>query len=201
MENYSLSDIAAVSGNDMHGGSWWIIVLFLLVFGGGGMFGWNRGGEQIATNASLQRGFDTAEIFDKLNGLENGLCSGFYDQNTTMLQGFGNITNAITTLGYQNQQCCCETNRNIDAVRYENAKNTCDIVNAIHADGEATRALINENTIQALRDKVADLQLAQSQCAQNAYLVNTLRPYPTPAYAVANPYCGYGFNVNPCYNV
>lgn len=190
MEGYSLGDIAAVTANERNNDSWWWIIILFVLFSGG--FGY--GNRNMATTGDVQRGFDTAEIFDKLNGLENGLCSGFYDQNTTMLQGFNTIGQAIANIGFQNQQCCCETNRNIDAVRYENAKNTCDITSAIHAEGEATRSLITENTIQDLRDKVADLQLAQSQCAQNAYLVNTLRPYPTPAYQVSSPYYS-------CYNV
>lgn len=98
------------------------------------------------------------------------------------------------------QQCCCETNRNIDAVRYENSKNTCEITNAIHAEGEATRALINANTIQELRDKleardrevlVRDFQL--SQLAQNQYLVNEIRPCAKPAYITCSPYTTASF--------
>ena len=91
-------------------------------------------------------------------------------------------------------------NRNIDAVRYEGAQNTCAITNAIHAEGEATRALINANTMQDLRDKLEardrdilarDFQL--SQLSQNAYLVNELRPCAKPAYITCSPYttaCG-----------
>ena len=75
-------------------------------------------------------------------------------------------------------------------MRYEAQKNVCDITTAIHAEGEATRALIQQNEMQALRDKVSELQLAQSQCAQNAYLTGTLRPYPVPAYPVCGP-CGW----------
>lgn len=86
-------------------------------------------------------------------------------------------------------------NRNIDAVRYEGAQNTCAITNAIHAEGEATRALINANTMQDLRDKLEardrdilarDFQL--SQLSQNAYLVNELRPCAKPAYITCSPY-------------
>ena len=86
-------------------------------------------------------------------------------------------------------------NRNIDAVRYEGAQNTCAITNAIHAEGEATRALINANTMQELRDKLEardrdilarDFQL--SQLSQNAYLVNELRPCAKPAYITCSPY-------------
>ena len=87
------------------------------------------------------------------------------------------------------------TNRNIDAVRYEGAQNTCAITNAIHAEGEATRALINANVMQELRDKleardrdimVRDFQL--SQLSQTASLVGELRPCAKPAYITCSPY-------------
>ena len=220
MENYSLSDIAAVTDgrrtDDGVEGNWfWIVVLFLF------MFGFGRNGLGNATDGALTRaeladGFNFQDINGQLRGITNGICDGFYAQNTTMLQGFNGLQNSlcqsfagvnsgIANLGYQMQNCCCETNRNIDAVRYEAAKNTCDITNAVHAEGEATRALINANTVQALRDKLADrdrdLMTANfqlSQQAQNATLINELRPCARPAYITCSPYqasnygCGSG---------
>ena len=197
MDSYTMTpaDMRAVTdstrddGFGMGGGWMWIIVLFLFLFGfgGGGMWG-NRG--QGLTQMEMQQGFDTQEIVRKLDGINYGLCDGFYAQNTTMLNGFAGVTTAVRDAQFAAQQCCCETNRNIDAVRYEAQKNTCDITTAIHAEGEATRALIQQNEMQALRDKVSELQLAQSQCAQNAYLTGKLRPYPVPAYPVCGP-CGW----------
>lgn len=185
----AVTDGARDDGFGMGGGWMWIIVLFLFLFGfgGGGMLG-NRG--QGLTQMEMQQGFDTQEIVRKLDGINYGLCDGFYAQNTTMLNGFAGVTTAVRDAQFAAQQCCCETNRNIDAVRYEAQKNVCDITTAIHAEGEATRALIQQNEMQALRDKVSELQLAQSQCAQNAYLTGTLRPYPVPAYPVCGP-CGW----------
>ena len=196
MDSYTMTpaDMRAVTdstrddGFGMGGGWMWIIVLFLFMFGfGGGAWG-NRG--QGLTQMEMQQGFDTQEIVRKLDGINYGLCDGFYAQNTTMLNGFAGVTTAVRDAQFAAQQCCCETNRNIDAVRYEAQKNVCDITTAIHAEGEATRALIQQNEMQALRDKVSELQLAQSQCAQNAYLTGTLRPYPVPAYPVCGP-CGW----------
>ena len=185
----AVTDGARDDGFGMGGGWMWIIVLFLFIvgFGGGGMWG-NRG--QGLTQMEMQQGFDTQEIVRKLDGINYGLCQGFYAQNTTMLNGFAGVTTAVRDAQFAAQQCCCETNRNIDAVRYEAQKNVCDITTAIHAEGEATRALIQQNEMQTLRDKVSELQLAQSQCAQNAYLTGTLRPYPVPAYPVCGP-CGW----------
>lgn len=185
----AVTDGARDDGFGMGGGWMWIIVLFLFIvgFGGGGMWG-NRG--QGLTQMEMQQGFDTQEIVRKLDGINYGLCQGFYAQNTTMLNGFAGVTTAVRDAQFAAQQCCCETNRNIDAARYEAQKNVCDITTAIHAEGEATRALIQQNEMQTLRDKVSELQLAQSQCAQNAYLTGTLRPYPVPAYPVCGP-CGW----------
>ena len=185
----AVTDGARDDGFGMGGGWMWIIVLFLFLFGFGGGGAWGNRGQGL-TQMEMQQGFDTQEIVRKLDGINYGLCDGFYAQNTTMLNGFAGVTTAVRDAQFAAQQCCCETNRNIDAVRYEAQKNVCDITNAIHAEGEATRALIQQNEMQALRDKVSELQLAQSQCAQNAYLTGTLRPYPVPAYPVCGP-CGW----------
>ena len=211
---YSLADIrAATGGDDMFGGNsaWWILILFFLAGNGG--WGWGNQGmsERLATTGDVQRGFDTQTIVSKLDGITNGLCDGFYAVNTGMLNGFHGVDNALCSGFYSvndavqqarfdAQKCCCETNRNIDAVRYEASKNTCDITNAIHCEGEQTRALINANTMQALRDKLADkdreLQTANfqlSQQAQNSYLVNELRPCARPAYITCSPYTSYPY--------
>ena len=72
-----------------------------------------------------------------------------------------------------------------------------------------TRALINQNTTQALRYKLADtdrdLQTARfqlSQQAQNATLIGALRPCPIPAYLVCSPYSSVSTNTgcNNCYS-
>lgn len=96
-------------------------------------------------------------------------------------------------------------NRNIDAVRYEGAQNTCAITNAIHAEGEATRALINANVMQELRDKleardrdilVRDFQL--SQLAQTSSLIGELRPCAKPAYITCSPYTPTSYGCGSC---
>ena len=192
------ADVMAMNGtnNEMWNNPF-IYLVWLAVLGNGGLFG-NRGVGDAAVQGALTRsdlfeGFNTQDINAQLRGITNGLCDGFYATR----QG-------ISDLGYAMKDCCCTTNRNIDAVRFENAQNTCAITNAIHAEGETTRALINQNTIQELRDKleardrevmVRDFQL--SQLAQNQYLVNEIRPCAKPAYITCSPYttssfCGCG---------
>lgn len=213
MAPLSAADVAAVTDNRGgygygYGQDWiWVILLFAIFGWGGNGFGRNGNG---LTQVELQNGFDTQSLLRGQEGIKNGLCDGFYAQNTTMLQGFNALGREIADNRFAAQQCCCETNRNIDAVRYENAKNTCDIVRAIEKDGEATRGLIIANQMQDLRDKLADKDrdiqtrdFQLSQLAQNAYLVNKLQPTPIPAYPTCSPYqaanyygfgCGCGCN-------
>ena len=61
-------------------------------------------------------------------------------------------------------------------------------MNAIKADGDATRALMTQNEIQGLRDQLQTANFQLSQQAQNATLINTIRPTPVPAYVTCSPY-------------
>ena len=126
---------------------------------------------------------------------------GFNGVGRDLCAGFNGVNQNINQSRFDMQQCCCDIKNHISDVRYENSRNTYDIVNAIHSDGEATRALINANTMQALRDKLAerdrdvltrDFQL--SQVAQNATLINELRPCPKPAYITCSPFTTYSYN-------
>ena len=208
----SVADALALQDRNNDGmfgsnGSWVFFLFFLLAWGGNGFGGFGGNAAQGAlTRAELYDGLNYNQIENGIRNIQNGLCDGFYAQNTTMLQGFNGIQrdlctgfNAVSAGIAENrfaaQQCCCETNRNIDAVRYENAKNTCEITSAIHAEGEATRALINANTMQDLRDRLeaknqelmtANFQLSQQ--AQSANLINELRPCARPAYITCSPY-------------
>ena len=189
MDNYSLADIRAATGADENGwgggGAWWIIILFLFMFGmGGGGWGWGNRGSDALTRAEMQQGFDTQEITRKLDGLSYGMCDGFYAQNTTMLNGFAGVTPAVRDAQFAAQQCCCETNRNIDSVRYDAQKNTCDITTAIHAEGEATRALIQKNEMQNLRDRLQQMELREAMCGVVRY------PMATTYTSGGNPFCG-----------
>ena len=189
MDNYSLADIRAATGAEENGwgggGAWWIIILFLFMFGmGGGGWGWGNRGNDALTRAEMQQGFDTQEIARKLDGLSYGMCDGFYAQNTTMLNGFAGVTSAVRDAQFAAQQCCCETNRNIDAVRYDAQKNTCDITTAIHAEGEATRALIQKNEMQNLRDRLQQMELREAMCGVVRY------PMATTYTSGGNPFCG-----------
>lgn len=214
----SVADALALQNRNNDGmlgganGTWiWVFFLFfLLAWGGGGFGGFGNNAAQGAlTRSELCQDMNFQSLENSVRGIQNGICDGFYAMNTGMLNGFNGIQRDLCTgfnginqninqARFDAQSCCCETNRNIDAVRYENARNTCDIVNAIKADGEATRAMMTQNTIQDLRDRLQAAQLANSQCAQNAYLIDQLRPCARPAYITCSPYDASHFGFNNC---
>ena len=196
-EGLSAGDILALtkeSNRDgfLEGNGIIILILFFLIFGfGGGGYGYNNRGN-CATQQEITNGFNFNNLDNGVRGIERGICELGY----AGLQQSNQTQAAIANLGYQTQQCCCETNRNIDAVRYENAKNTCEITNAIHCEGEQTRALITANVMQELRDQNQAYQLQLSNQAQSANLIATLRPTPIPAYVTCSPYEAANFYGN-----
>ena len=211
-EGLTASDVLALTRNGNENEMWnnpFIYLVWLAVLGGGGIFG-NRGASDVAVQGAITRsdlfeGFNNQDVNGQLRGITNGICDGFYAVNSGMKDGFYGIQGALAENRFASQQCCCETNRNIDVVRYEGSKNTCEITKAIHDEGEATRALINANLMQELRDKLEardrdimtrDIQL--SQLSQNAYLVNELRPCAKPAYITCSPYTTASFGCGTC---
>lgn len=187
-------------GGGTSGGILALIIIFILLFGTGSGFGFGGNGAA-ATQADIQRGFDTRTIVSKLDGITNGICDASYANANLInnvrfdtMQGFNSVNQGIANLGYEQQNCCCTTNRNIDSLKYENAQNTCAIVNAIHADGEATRALMQANTVQELRDKLQERDNTISNFMQSQGLLTALGRYVTnpPCYQGYNGY-GYGY--------
>lgn len=188
MENMSVADVLALTrGEESNGfgGSnafLWVILIFLffLAFGGGGgLFGNN----------------DSAAVANDLSQVERDILTTSCANGKEILENRYTTQLGFQTLGSQMASCCCETNRNIDSVRAENYKNTCEITNAIHSEGEQTRALITANTIQELRDNLQSAQLSLQNVAQTQNLVNQLKPCPVPAYITCSPYasaCGCG---------
>lgn len=211
--NYSLSDLRAAVGDDGKGfgggmGAWWIIILFLFVFMGGGFGGWNRQqvqpGEfgQYATAASQQQilfGQQFGEINDRLTNLGNGVASLGYDMQGSLGQlgkdialGQAGTNTTIMQTGNALQQqlasCCCENRLATANLSAQIDRQTCDITTAIHAEGEATRNLIQTSEIQRLRDRVAGLEMDSRLCGMVRY------PMSSTYNAGPSPFCGGGCN-------
>lgn len=120
----SLSDIAAVTGNDRDGGwggnGWWIIIILLAMWGGFGGYGWGNGGygngggyvATAATQADIQRGFDTQNIISKLDGINYGMCDWFlcceqwYADRIQRCEYCDAPGQLWAPAGHQCQQCC-----------------------------------------------------------------------------------------------
>lgn len=218
-KGYNLSDIAAVTGNRNGDGmwgdnGWWIILLFLFAGWGRGGFG---GGYEApcATQADVRAAVDQQTLISKLDNQTYGLADSTYALNNSIMSGFHGVDTAVCTLGYNIQSgfntlghqisdCCCETGRAIERgfaeTNYNMATQACDTRRAI---ADSTRDIIDANNagVRSIldfltNDKIAtltadnqSLKFQASQAAQNAYLVNQLRPCPVPAYTVPNPYC------------
>ena len=215
----------------------WIIVLFALLgnnswgFGGNngccnpcGGWGGNALGYElgkVATTNDIASGFNNSAVLNSLNelklgqaGVQQTLCQGFSGINTAILQAQNANEKGFAQLGYQLADCCCQTQRAIDGVNYNMAKNTCDITNALHnstrdiidAQRDGTNAILNfltQDKIATLQAENQSLKFQASQTAQNAYLTATIdagnaelirrlgRDCPVPAYVVPNPNCCY----------
>ena len=223
-----------------------MLFLFPMMFGGwgggmfGGMGGWGNGGMIAAANGALTRA-DLCSEFN-FNGLENavrgvtqGLCDGFYAmQNsinglgTTVMQGFSQseiadgqrhaaLMQQLCNLGYQQKDCCCETQRSIDSVKFAIAQEDCatrnlmqsntrDLIENQNANARAVLDALTAQRLEAKDERIAAqaaqiqaLQLAASQANQNAaigamisaseatILRRTGAECPTAAYIVQPP--------------
>ena len=194
------------------GDGWLGLILFAMIFGWGrgGFGGGFGGGGGCGCEAAVSSGFALNGLENGIRGIQQGLCDGFYAVNTGLLTGFNGIQSQLA-------QCCCETQRGIDGVKYEMATGLCGLGNTIN--GVARDLMENQNAgVRSIldfltQDKISSLQAENqalkfqaSQSAQNAYitasqeaqtaeLIRRIAPMPVPSYSVPAPYpyCGgYG---------
>lgn len=200
------------------GDGWLGLILFAMIFGwgrggfGGGGFG---GGGGCGCETAVSNGFALNGLENGIRGIQQGLCDGFYAVNTGLLTGFNGIQSQLA-------QCCCETQRGIDSVKYDMATGLCGLGNAIN--GVARDIMENQNAgVRSIldfltQDKISSLQAENqalkfqaSQSAQNAFitatqeaqtaeLIRRIAPMPVPSYAVPAPYpyCGSGYSTGGC---
>ena len=193
------------------GGDWvWIIVLFALWQNGG--FGFGGGGfgrGNCATQADLAMGFNNSSVLSGINdlklgqaGIQQTLCQGFNGVNTTVLQGINGVERGMCDISHQISDCCCGTQRAIDGVKYDMAREACetrDIIDNANANNRAILDFLTQDKIATLTAENQNLKFAASQSAQNAVLMaamdanvatilrRTGAECPTPAYVVQPP--------------
>lgn len=180
----SASDVMAITSardNDGFGNNGaWIILLFIFILAiGGGNFGWgnNNSGNALGVaelQNQIQTGFSFNDIADKLDGINNGLCTVGYNA----LQNTNSITQAMNT-GFD------AVNMNINNLSHEVAQGFCSLKTQMLQDKYDT---VSRELTQA--------QNTISNNAQSQYILGELGRY------VTNPPCytAYGYNGCGCGN-
>lgn len=176
---YSLSDIAAITGNNRNnddgwGGNngWWIILLFLFGFNGAwGNGGWGNGGSGMATYGVDLSGLN-AGYRDTL-GTRQELANGFYDLNTSLLTGFANI-NAAMCQG--NNNIVATNNANTNTLLAANTANTNTINTQLQAmQAQQAQCCCDEKTLISQNFAELNYNLASQACENRQVTQNAAR--------------------------
>ena len=220
------------NGGGMFGNDWaWIVILLLFGWGGRGFGngfggGYDGGGNgcccnPCATQADVRAAVDQQTLISKLDQQTYGLADSTYALNNTINQNFRGVDNAIcnlgynvqsgfNTLGYQLSDCCCQTQRAIDGVRYDMATQACDTRNTVqnaardiidnaNANSRAILDFLTTDKINTLTAENQALRFQASQTAQNAFITANQEAQtaelirrlgadcPQPAYLVNGP--------------
>ena len=158
-----------------------------------------------AMNTGMLNGFSGVQQAIATNGYETRL--GTQALGSQLANCCCNVEKAIA-------DCCCTTQRGIDGINYNMAMNTnalqntmCnntrDIIESNNANYRALHDELVANKLEAKNDRIAEqqneinaLRLAASQERQNNYLIDQLKPCPSPSYIVPNPNCCYNYGIN-----
>jgi len=207
MDNgYSLSDVAAVTGNGMNGfggEGLWIFALLILLFGGNlGGFGGNA---SALSQADLQRAVDLNSIQEGQAGINANVQRTAYenmvavkDAQLTNLQeirdngalisaGNANIINNLTALQGMMQNCCCDLKQTVMENRYLDAQNTAAINANTTAAMQKVLDTIQADKIASLQNEVSDLKTQSMFCG-----IPRINPYGYGVYPYANAGCNCG---------
>lgn len=152
-----------------------ILLLFFLMFGWGGNgfgFGYNNAAAQGAvTRAEMQDGFNNAEIQRNQSDIKDGLCGinqQIMQNRYDMALGNAGISQAIAENRYA-------AALQAQAAQGQLATCCCDLKTAVHAEGEATRAMIQQQTIDDLKYQLTQANTAVSNAVQTQNLVNQMQ--------------------------
>ena len=175
-----------------------LLILMAMMNGGGGFFGNGGYRPQYATQDFVQNGFNFNDLQDQNRDISNLVTAGtaqavaatnqtFHDTLGALNDKYSELQRDIAALavGQANQlaksnECCCETKM---LVAEQGAALNLALANM---EGRLT-AKMDANTIQELRDKVGQLELAQATCGVLRYPNSwTYGAGPFP------PFYGYG---------
>ena len=153
------------------------LLILLGIFNGGFGGGFGGNGNVNALNADMQRGFDNQNLQAQTRDIMGAVTSGtaqtiaastanatnainaIKDGNASLIREFGNVETALTALGGQSQECCCNILRAIDGVNYNNAINTAAINANTTAQVQGLKDMIYQDKIETLQNQISALQL------------------------------------------
>ena len=191
MDTTGITPVMNVGGNEggLFGGNGFLGLFGLLILVGllnGGFGGFGGGNQQYATRDQVQNGFDTQNMQMQTAGILNAVTSGtaqtiaastqnaanainaIKDGNASLIREFGNVETALTALGGQSQECCCNILRAVDGVNYNGAINTA----AINAN---TTAQVQKVLDAIMGNRMADMQSQINALQLQAATANVLR--------------------------
>lgn len=206
-------------GGDGGGGIWAILLLALCGRGFGGWGGGDCGRGGCGGDAEINGRFNSLENqIDNLNDQAalrfnlKEICDGHMatleskgDIIREVLENKFDITKEVmenrfdTAIGFKDAQlqtaeCCCGINRNIDAVRFQQAQDTAAIIAAQTAGTQRVLDKMCEDREAQLRDEIACLRM---QVPRPAYITNAPGQSVFPPYNAA-PYNYGGIPQNNC---
>lgn len=182
MADMTPADFMALNGNHengfLEGNGIIILILFFLMFGWGGNGFGNAAAQGALTRAEMADGFNTAEIQRNQNDIRTDIGNMRYDMAT------GNA--ALQSQIAENRYAAA---LQAQAAQAQMSTCCCDLKTAIHAEGEATRAMIQQQTIDDLKYQLGQANTAVANAVQTQNILNSLGRYVTnPA---VNPYTCY----------
>jgi hypothetical protein len=164
-----------------------------------------------ALNNTMTNGFAATQqtLCQGFSGINQAITTNGYETRLGVQGLSSQLANCCCDIRQQISDCCCQTQRGLDGINYNMAMNTnaiqqtlCnntrDIIDnqnanyrALHDEILANRIEDKNAQIAAQQNEINALRLRASQEAQNTYLINQLKPCPSPAYVVPNPNCCY----------
>lgn len=133
-----------------------------------------------------------ARVDSNLCQLGNNIAQQFSAQTMNNMQNYNNITGQLTDIRFANAQCCCDTTNLIRS-------SFCDLGHQLHAEGEATRALLRDIQTSRLQEELAAAKEEIKRNAQTNSIIAAVQAQCAPK--CGTPYAASNCGCNPCGNL